>query len=108
MTLEEAIGDAMLDSMRKIYRYARALEFLEKRPLYTREFLRTINSWGDSFELLKELQRCGLIERYVGFCYNSRRKCIYNRVSEKGREFLSLIRKLVAMINDPYFVTKIR
>lgn len=96
----EAIDDVMLDNIRKIYRYARALELLEKEPLYTREFLRTINSWGDSFELLKEMQRCGLIERYVGFCHNSRRKCVYNRVSEKGREFLSLIRRIVAMINN--------
>lgn len=89
----------MLNNMRKIYRYARALELLEKRPLYTREFLRTINSWGDSFELLKEMYRHGLIERYAGFCYDSRRRCVYNRVSEKGREFLSLIRRLVEMVN---------
>lgn len=91
-----------LEALKKIYRFVRALKVLEKGPLYTREFLGIMSDWGDSFELLKEMERLGLIERYRENCKESvNRKCVYNRISNKGRELLSLIDDLLLFIyND--------
>lgn len=104
MTVQELVADRCgdeYDVVRRIYRFTRALRILEKGPLYTREFLGIISDWGDSFELLKEMSRLGLIQRYTDYCRDShRRRCVYNRVTEKGREFLSLIDRLMKLISD--------
>jgi len=84
--------------LRKLYRFARALEVLRGRPLYTREFLGIMRSWGDSHELLKELELLGLVERYVDYCRSSRRKCVYNRLSKRGAELLELLERIITMI----------
>lgn len=100
-----------VEILRKIYRFAKALRILEEKdPLYTREFLRIISDWGDSFELLKEMSSIGLIERYVDYCRGSRgRKCVYNRVTKKGKELLILVDRLISLVNEdpPPCVTQI-
>lgn len=90
-----------IEIMRKIYKFARALRILEQGPLYTREFLSIASDWGDSFELLKEMKRLGLIERYTDRCRDSRgRRCVYNRITSKGKEFLFLVNRVVDMIEE--------
>ncbi len=90
-----------IEVLRKIYKFARALRILEQGPLYTREFLSIVSDWGDSFELLKEMKRLGLIERYADRCKDSRgRRCVYNRITDKGREFLFLVDRLVEMMGE--------
>jgi hypothetical protein len=87
-----------LDVSRKIYKYVKVLQILKKRPLYTRELLRILRSWGDSHALLKELESLGLVFRYIDYCISSKRKCVYNKISEKGIEFLTLLESLLLLI----------
>lgn len=87
--------------IKKIYAYARALSAVRRKPMYTREFLAFLNNWGDSFLLLKELERKGLIERKKMSCIDDpRRICVYNFITSKGREFLKSIEAIVQMIED--------
>ena len=95
-----SIHDEMLEAVKKIYRFARILRVLEKRPLYTRELLNIMSSWGETFELLKERNELELIERYRSRCGESiNRICVYNRITSKGKEFLSLIDRLLEIIH---------
>ncbi|HWQ17717.1 MAG TPA: hypothetical protein VNL13_07815 [Sulfolobales archaeon] len=96
-----SVHDEAWDVVKKIYRFVRVLKVLEKRSLYTRELLSIMNSWGETFELLKEMNRLGLIERYKDRCGETVNKiCVYNRVTSKGREFLSLIDRVLEIINE--------
>jgi len=86
--------------LRRVYSFARALKVLRNSPLYTREFLIIMRSWGESHRLLKELESLGLVERYTDYCRSGRRRCVYNRVARKGEEFLELLEKIVAIIGN--------
>ncbi len=98
LLLEE---DEFLNLLRKIYRYARALQLLKKKPLYTREFLAILGSWGESHMMLKELESLGLIIRYRDYCRFSKRRCVYNRVSAKGDKLLETLGEILKlMISD--------
>ncbi|MEM4970008.1 MAG: hypothetical protein QXE01_02005 [Sulfolobales archaeon] len=97
LSLEEG---EFLDTLRKIYRYVKALQVLKKRPLYTREFLSVLRSWGDSHALLKELEALGLVIRYTDYCRSSKRKCVYNKISAKGDKLLNIIGELSRLIFD--------
>lgn len=100
VTLTGVCGNAA-ETLKKIYKFTRALRILEQGPLYTREFLSIASDWGDSFELLKEMKKLGLIERYIDYCRGSRgRKCVYNRINNRGREFLLLVNRLMEMIEE--------
>ncbi|MEM2300830.1 MAG: hypothetical protein QXR14_01310 [Sulfolobales archaeon] len=95
-----SVHDEMLETVKKIYRFARVLKVLEKGPLYTRELLNIMNSWGETFELLKEMSRLELIERYRSRCGETiNRICVYNRITGKGKEFLFLIDRLLEIIH---------
>jgi hypothetical protein len=87
-----------IDLLRKIYRYARALQLLKRKPLYTREFLTLLGSWGDSHILLKEMESLGLIVRYHGYCRSSKRRCVYNKVSAKGDKLLDVLGELLILM----------
>lgn len=89
-----------LNLLRKIYRYARALQVLKRKPLYTREFLTLLGSWGDSHILLKEMESLGLIVRYHGYCRSSKRRCVYNKVSTKGDKLLDALGELLKLMTN--------
>jgi hypothetical protein len=83
----------------KIHRYVKILRILRGKPMYTRQLLNTIGSWGDGYSLIIEMGSLGLIERYTAPCQNTQdagqlRWCKYNKISEKGLKILEALEGL--------------
>ena len=83
----------------KIHRYLKILRILRDRPMYTRQLLNIIGSWGDGYSLVVEMSSLGLIERYIAPCQNAQdagqlRWCKYNKISEKGLKILEALEEL--------------
>jgi len=55
----------------KIHRYLKILKILRDRPMYTRQLLNMVGSWGDGHSLVVEMSSLGLIERYTAPCQNT-------------------------------------
>ena len=83
----------------KIHRYLKILRILRDRPMYTRQLLNIIGSWGDGYGLIVEMSSLGLIERYTAPCQNAQdagqlRWCKYNKISDKGLKILEALEDL--------------
>jgi hypothetical protein len=83
----------------KIHRYLKILRILRGKPMYTRQLLNIIGSWGDGYSLIIEMSSLGLIERYTAPCQNTHdagqlRWCKYNKISEKGLKILEALEVL--------------
>jgi hypothetical protein len=83
----------------KIHRYLKILRILRDRPMYTRQLLNIIGSWGDGYGLIVEMSSLGLIERYTAPCQNAQdagqlRWCKYNKISDKGLKILEALESL--------------
>jgi hypothetical protein len=73
---------------------------LHGRGPYTRELLSQLRSWGYGEGLLSLAWGLGLVERYDDYC-NGRggRVCRFNRLSERGREFLRSYGELLRLLS---------
>ena len=83
----------------KIHRYLKILRILRGKPMYTRQLLNIIGSWGDGYSLIIEMSSLGLIERYTAPCQNTHdtgqlRWCKYNKISDKGLKILEALEVL--------------
>ena len=84
----------------KIHRYLKVLKILRGKPMYTRQLLNIIGSWGDGYSLIIEMSSLGLIERYTAPCQNTTqdagqlRWCKYNKISDKGLKILEALENL--------------
>jgi hypothetical protein len=84
----------------KIHRYLKVLKILRGKPMYTRQLLNMIGSWGDGYGLIVEMSSLGLIERYTAPCQNTNidagqlRWCKYNKISDKGLKILEALEEL--------------
>ena len=61
------------------------------RDPYTRELLALLGTWGYEEGVLRFVEEMGLVERYDRYGPATRRKCIFNKLTEKGLEYLEFL-----------------
>jgi len=90
-------------SLRALVRLLTAVEdfsLAHGRDPYTRELLGVLRSWGYGESILLLAWDLGLVERYDDYCNErSRRVCRFNRLSERGREFLRHYGELLKLLS---------
>ena len=58
---------------------------------HTRELPALLRTWGYGEGVLRYLEEVGLVERYDRYGPATRRKCLFNRLTEKGLEYLEFL-----------------